>query len=273
MTVRIIGQLRAPATAALRRAVTGLLDDGERDVLLDLTALTDIDADGIGELVHLSNLAAHAGGSLLIAGAGASVRRLLDGVDELRIVEDTPAPGVRPPARLARPFVFRSVVCFMLMAGAAFHPQAAAQAGAPRLIAQATRTHLLGLVDVYTIALYGQLPFNRAGMLSADVAKALRIEVAYQLDLRRPRSADWYHELVPPLDTPAAVAHLRGTFAGLRRDDVVLIEYVPGTGTSVRVNKAVVVSGAHHELMLAFLDHWVGQRPVSEEIKGGLLND
>jgi hypothetical protein len=33
----------------------------------------------------------------------------------------------------------------------------------------------------------------------------------------------------------------------------------------------VAVSGAHHDLMLAFLDHWLGQQPVSEEIKRMLL--
>jgi hypothetical protein len=52
---------------------------------------------------------------------------------------------------------------------------------------------------------------------------------------------------------------------------VVLIEYVPGKGTTVRVNKAVAVGGVNHDLMLAFLDHWLGQRPVSEEIKRTLL--
>jgi hypothetical protein len=31
------------------------------------------------------------------------------------------------------------------------------------------------------------------------------------------------------------------------------------------------VSGAHHDLMLAFLDHWLGDRPVSEELKRTLL--
>jgi hypothetical protein len=31
------------------------------------------------------------------------------------------------------------------------------------------------------------------------------------------------------------------------------------------------VTGASHDLILAFLDHWLGQRPVSEEIKRALL--
>ena len=88
-TVRVIGQLCAPSASALRRAVTALLLDGERYILLDLAAVTDLDAAGIGELVHVSNLTTAAGGTLQIARARTSVRRLLDGVGLLRVLDDT----------------------------------------------------------------------------------------------------------------------------------------------------------------------------------------
>ena len=87
-TVYVFGQLRAPGTSALRRAVTALLLSGERHILLDLTALTDLDGAGIGELVNVSNMATAAGGTLQIACARASVRRLLDMVGVLRVLED-----------------------------------------------------------------------------------------------------------------------------------------------------------------------------------------
>jgi hypothetical protein len=139
-----------------------------------------------------------------------------------------------------------------------------------RLCGHARRTHLLGTVDLYTVALYSDGAGDRARLASADVPKALRIEVTYLDDLRRRVAIDWRRELVPSLE-PQAVAHLRGSFAPLRRDDVVHVEYLPHKGTAVRVNKGVAVSGAHHDLMLAFLDHWLGNRPVSEEIKRTLL--
>ena len=139
-----------------------------------------------------------------------------------------------------------------------------------RLRGHALRTHLLGTVGLYTVALYSDGAGDHARLASADVPKALRIEVTYEDDLRRRVAIDWQRELVPSLE-PQAVAHLRGSFAPLRRDDVVLVEYLPEKGTAVRVNKAVAVSGAHHDLMLAFLDHWLGNRPVSEEIKRTLL--
>ena len=138
------------------------------------------------------------------------------------------------------------------------------------LLSQATRAHLLGHVEVYAVALYGNRPLERGQLLSSDVAKALRIEVMYEDDPGRRLALDWRRELVPTLE-PAAVTHLRGAFAALKRGDVIQVEYVPERGTTVRVNKAVVVSEVNHELMLAFLDHWIGQRPVSEDLKRSLL--
>ena len=139
-----------------------------------------------------------------------------------------------------------------------------------RLWGHAHRTQLLGTVGLYTVALYTDGAGDRARLASADIPKALRIEVTYEDDLRRRVASDWRRELVPRLE-PQAVAHLRGSFAPLRRDDVVQIEYVPQEGTTVRVNRGVAVSGAHHDVMLAFLNHWLGDRPVSEEIKRTLL--
>jgi hypothetical protein len=130
--------------------------------------------------------------------------------------------------------------------------------------------HLLGRVEVYSVAVYVDGGGDRTTLASSDVPKALRIQIAYQDDLTRPIALDWRRELVPALDA-APAAHLRGTFAPLRHGDVVLIEYVPSKGTAVRVNRAVAVTGASHDLMLAFLDHWLGQRPVSEEMKRTLL--
>jgi hypothetical protein len=169
--------------------------------------------------------------------------------------------------------VASSIAAVTARAQSADPPPAVTAAGAASmpLAGQATRVHLLGLVEIYTLAVYMDAPLSdRARLLSSDVPKALRIEIRYNDDLPLQVPTDWRRELVPPLN-PAAIAHLRGTFAPLKRGDVVSVEYVPGKGTTARVNKAVVVSGANHDLIVAFLDHWLGQRPVSEEMKQGLM--
>ena len=142
--------------------------------------------------------------------------------------------------------------------------------GAPLARAgQVSRDHLLGLIQIYNLALYFDGPVDRARLASPQAAKALRIEVTHGNNDRR-LPVEWWRELIPKLEAQA-VAHLMGTLAGLRSGDVVQAEYVPGQGTTLRVGKAVVVTGANHDLMMAFLDNWIGQRPISEEMKRVLL--
>ena len=139
------------------------------------------------------------------------------------------------------------------------------------LASQATRRDLIGAVELYNVALYTDGgTVSRESLASADIAKALRIEVTYDEDFRRKVALDWRRELVPRLE-PAAAAHIQGSFAPIQHGDTIVVEYVPSRGTTVRVNRGVAVSGASHDLMLAFLDLWVGQRPLSEEIKQSLL--
>jgi hypothetical protein len=177
--------------------------------------------------------------------------------------------------------MFQRTVCAVIIASglavstwaqSVEHPRSFTPDGgaAVPLAGEAMRVHLLGLIDLYGLALYVGGSTSRENLLSPDVSKVLRIQVIYEEDPRNRIGLDWRGELVPRLES-AATAHLRGSFAPLRGGDVVLIEYVPGKGTTVRVNKAVAVGGVNHDLMLAFLDHWLGQRPVSEEIKRTIL--
>ena len=136
---------------------------------------------------------------------------------------------------------------------------------------EATRVHLFGGVALYSLALYvNGRPLEPGALGSPTAAKVLRLVILHKEDLHRRITLDWRRELVPRLEAPAAT-HLHGAFASMREGDVALVEYVPDKGTTIRVNKGVAVTGADHDLMLAFLDHWLGQRPVSESIKRALL--
>jgi hypothetical protein len=139
------------------------------------------------------------------------------------------------------------------------------------LVTQARRTHLLGAVDLYDVAIY--LPDNvplRLALLDSEVPKALRLQVHAADDLPHRLTLDWRSELIPPLNA-AGSNHLRNAVGSLRRGDFMVVEYSPQLGTTVKVNKILAVPSATHDLMLAFIDHWLGQRPVSEEMKRQLL--
>jgi hypothetical protein len=145
--------------------------------------------------------------------------------------------------------MLRLVLCALVLAPFAASPAHAQPGGHPStlplngsatlpLTGQATRVHLLGQVEFYSLALYAAGTVDRARLRSDDVAKVLRIEVRFKEDFRRAIAIDWRRELIPALE-PAAIEHLRQAFAPLQAGDVVLVEYLPGKGTTLRVNKSV----------------------------------
>jgi len=76
--VTVEGPLRVPVNRAVRDDVRTLLRRGERLIVLDLAAVTRIDAAGVGELVRAFNLTAGANGRLRITNASPWVREVLE---------------------------------------------------------------------------------------------------------------------------------------------------------------------------------------------------
>ena len=139
------------------------------------------------------------------------------------------------------------------------------------LVAEASRTDQLGGEGLYTVTVYAEArPLDLAHLAKAETPKALRIEVTSDDDPFSPLTRAWRRELVPRLD-PAATSHLLTIVGAVRKGDVLLVGYEPGKGTTIRGNTLTVVSRAPHGLMVAFLDQWLGQRPVSEGLKRALL--
>ena len=155
------------------------------------------------------------------------------------------------------------------------HGQSPAEvrAGSTRLalIGEGTRTDQLGGDALYTVAVYAEAgPLDVARLADAKTSKALRIEILKDDDPFNPLTRPWRRELVPSLDL-AAATHLRAITAPARKGDVLMVEYEPGRGTTIRGNTLTVTTRAPHGLMVAFLDQWLGQRPVSEDLKRTLL--
>jgi anti-anti-sigma factor len=76
--LHINGPLRVPIDPELQWTVHNMLRRGVRQIELDLAAVSDLDAGGVGELVHLFNMAAAAHTELRIANARPRVQTLLD---------------------------------------------------------------------------------------------------------------------------------------------------------------------------------------------------
>ncbi|HEU4938577.1 MAG TPA: STAS domain-containing protein [Vicinamibacterales bacterium] len=76
--LRVEGGLRAPVSRVLRHHVRTLLLRGERRIALDLSAVSKIDAAGVGELVRTLNMTTAAHGGLRIVKTTARVRKVLE---------------------------------------------------------------------------------------------------------------------------------------------------------------------------------------------------
>ena len=77
-TLRVEGAFRSPVDGVLRSRVETLLHDGVRFVVLDLSGVPNIDAAGVGELIHVLTAATNAGGTVEITHANPHVHHVLD---------------------------------------------------------------------------------------------------------------------------------------------------------------------------------------------------
>ena len=75
--IHVRGSLRAPVSTGLRYQLERLLEGGAEAVVLDLAEVSEIDAAGVGELVHLHNLVTGSSGTLRIVNPAPNVRHVL----------------------------------------------------------------------------------------------------------------------------------------------------------------------------------------------------
>ena len=74
----IDGPLGEPMCGRVRHRIGALLRGGERQIVLDMTGVTSIDAAGIGELVRAYNMARAVEGTLHVANPSARARRAIE---------------------------------------------------------------------------------------------------------------------------------------------------------------------------------------------------
>lgn len=87
LTVRLAGELDEHTAAQFRAAVEARLDeDGERDLALDLSAVTFIDSSGLGAILGRYKRISQAQRRMTISGASPQVRRILELSGLLKII-------------------------------------------------------------------------------------------------------------------------------------------------------------------------------------------
>jgi len=90
--ITVAGDLDLATAPELRRAVGAMLGEGERLLVIDLTAADFVDSSGLGALTWTQLRARAAGGELRVAGAHDDVRRALAlaHLDTVLTLDDSP---------------------------------------------------------------------------------------------------------------------------------------------------------------------------------------
>jgi anti-anti-sigma factor len=79
--VHVNGALRTPVSHTLRHRVRSLLRRGERRIVVDLSAVSRIDAAGLGELIRTFNMTVAVSGALRVINVSDWVRKMLERVN------------------------------------------------------------------------------------------------------------------------------------------------------------------------------------------------
>src|SRR5690349_24203071 len=75
--VDVTGSFTSFEAGALRQAITGLIADKRKDIVLNLSGLEYLDSSGIGELVRNYMTVIKSGGTMKVVGLSAKVEEIL----------------------------------------------------------------------------------------------------------------------------------------------------------------------------------------------------
>ncbi len=140
------------------------------------------------------------------------------------------------------------------------------------------RTRLM--FRVYVGALYVQKKTSAANAVISDTG-AKRVALHMLRDVPADQFADALEdglknnnavEALAKLDTQ--VKQLRAVFDAVKvakSGDVILIDYLPGSGTRVTINGAVKATIAGEDFNRALLGIWLGDKPADSDLKKGML--
>lgn len=140
------------------------------------------------------------------------------------------------------------------------------------------RTRLM--FRVYAGALYLPKKSTASGAIISD-SGAKRVMMHMLRDVPADQFADALEDGLKnnnPAETlaklDAQVKQLRAVFDAVKvakSGDVILIDYLPGSGTRVTINGAVTTTIAGEEFNRALLGIWLGDRPADQDLKKGML--
>ena len=134
------------------------------------------------------------------------------------------------------------------------------------------------LFDIYVGALY--LPAksqDSAGILADDAATRVLMHFLYKEVSREKITHGWNEGLqanLPASEYQALqprLAQFNKLFSSVRKGDRISIDYIPGSGTEVRINDEWRGKVEGNDFFRALLKVWLGPAPVSNKLRDAML--
>lgn len=126
-------------------------------------------------------------------------------------------------------------------------------------------------MDLYTLAVYvPDAPIDVATMLQPGTPKLVRMDVVYDGEVPGGLPEEWRDRLREEVSREF-LRTLQDLYGDLKGGDTVAVAYAPDRGTTLAVNEEQVAARPGHGTMEAMLRLFVGQDPVSENMKRLLL--
>jgi len=126
--------------------------------------------------------------------------------------------------------------------------------------------------DVYRCALY--LPKQNMALHAVrhhSTPKAITVRILFS-DLPPNLPANWRPILAEELNREL-MGKLKLAYRRLEQNDRITFFYAPRQGSTIWINDKQILSDPGHGLMLGLVDQWLGEQPVSKNLKRLLLRD
>jgi len=135
-------------------------------------------------------------------------------------------------------------------------------------------------LDIYIGALYLQAKTPDASAILSDTGPASVLMHILYSEISKEKITDgWNDGLEDNLSDEQMQAikpkleKFNNLFQALHKGDVLRIDYVPGTGTEVRINGEWRGAVEGNEFYRSLLKIWIGSHPISNSLKQGMLGN
>ena len=171
-------------------------------------------------------------------------------------------------------------VCAMEIEGVNIPDTLSLPNSGPSLVLNGAGVREKFFMDIYIGALYLESRTSAAKAILADTGAASILMYFLHSEVSKDKITDgWIDGLeknVSPANMQALAPRLamfNKLFRTVRKGDVIRIDYLPDSGTQVRINGEWRGTVEGNDFFRALLSIWLGEKPVTKSLRNGMLGN